>query len=100
MKFFHATIAAALGLAGATGCSSGERLAGCGDQELRGHVEILEQFDLLKVDLEPFDGPPVFIVGTPTIEWALLHDIRDVAGSDPERIRRILCDLDFSSLDL
>lgn len=77
-----------------------ETVASCSDRELRAHVEVLEHFDLLKTDLEPFDGPPSYIVGTPAIEWTLLRDIRDFDASDGEQIRRMLCDLDFTALDL
>lgn len=76
-------------------------IADCTDAHLRRHVEVLEHFDLLRCDDEPFDGPPLYIVGNSTqgLGWALLQDIRDLAGTDRETIRRVLCDLDFSALD-
>ncbi|MBA2324233.1 MAG: hypothetical protein H0V92_09570 [Pseudonocardiales bacterium] len=74
-------------------------IADCSATQLRQHVEVLEHFELLY--REPFDGPPLYIVGnsTPGVGWRLLQDIRDVAGSDHATMRRILCDLDFSALD-
>jgi hypothetical protein len=76
-------------------------LADCTAVELRRHVEVLEHFDFLHRDDEPFDGPPLYIVGnsTPGIGWALLRDLRQFAGTDHAIMRRILCDLDFSVLD-
>ncbi len=76
-------------------------LADCSATKLRQHAEVLEHFDLLYRDDEPFDGPPVYVVGNSTLDigWALLHDIRNAACGDHATIRRILCDLDFSLLD-
>lgn len=76
-------------------------IANCNDAQLRQHIEVLEHFDLLYRDDEPFDGPPLYVVGnsTPGIGWDLLQDIRDFADTDQAIIRRILCDLDFSALD-
>jgi hypothetical protein len=76
-------------------------IAGCTATQLRQHVEVLEHFELLQRDDEPFDGPPLYVVGnsTPGIGWALLHDIRDLDTSDRPVVRRVLCDLDFTALD-
>jgi hypothetical protein len=76
-------------------------LADCGATKLRRHVEVLEHFDLLNIEQEPFEGPPLYLAGnsTPGVGWELLHDIRHLAGNDHSVIRRILCDLDFSALD-
>lgn len=76
-------------------------IADCTAVQLRQHVEVLEHFDLLYRDDEPFDGPPLYIVGnsTPGIGWPLLQDIRDFADTDQAAFRCIRCDLDFSALD-
>lgn len=68
---------------------------------VRQHADVLGHFDLLYLEHDPFDGPPLYIVGnsTPGIGWQLLHDIRHFAIGDHGVIRRILCDLDFSALD-
>jgi hypothetical protein len=76
-------------------------LADCTATQLRQHVEVLEHFDLLQRDDEPFDGPPLYIVGnsTPGIGWALLQDIHDLDTPERPVVRRVLCDLDFTALD-
>lgn len=76
-------------------------IADCTATQLRQHVEVLEHFELLQCDDEPFDGPPLYIVGnsTPGIGWPLLHDIRDLDTPDRPVVRRVLCDLDFTALD-
>jgi hypothetical protein len=38
-------------------------IANCTPSQLRQHVEVLEHFDLLRRDHEPFDGPPVYVIG-------------------------------------
>ena len=76
-------------------------LVDCTAVQLRQHVEVLEHFELLHREDEPFDSPPRYIAGNSTqdIGWPLLQDIRDFADTDLATIRRILCDLDFTTLD-
>ncbi len=77
-------------------------LADCTAPQLRQHVEVLEHFELLHRDDQPFDGPPLFIVGnsTPGVGWPLLQCIRDLDAPERPVVHRVLCDLDFSALDL
>src|SRR5664279_3106600 len=76
-------------------------IADCTATELRQHIEVLEHFELLYRDDEPFDGPPLYVVGnsTPGIGWPLLQDIRDLDAPERPVVRHILCDLDFAALD-
>jgi hypothetical protein len=69
-------------------------------RNVNGYAEVLEQAGLLKIDEEPFDETPLYIVGTPNIEWTFLNDLRRLAAGDQSVISRVLVDLDFVALDL
>lgn len=77
-------------------------IADCSLAQLREYADALDYFRLLYIDPEPMDGgPPEYVVrhSTPEIGWPLLQDIRQYLGNDHSVLRRILCDLDFSTLD-
>ncbi len=76
-------------------------LADCSATQLRHHVEVLTHFDMLHHDTDPFDGPPLYVVGnsTPGNGWPLLRDIRELETPSRPVVRRVLCDLDFTALD-
>ena len=76
-------------------------LAACSPSKLRQNLDVLTDFDLLYTELDPFEGPPLHIVGNSTLStgWTLLQEIWEFTSGDRTLLRQILCDLDFSVLD-
>lgn len=76
-------------------------IADCTAPQLRQHIEVLEHFALLHRGDEPFDGPPLYVVGNsaPGIRWGLLRDFRELDTPSRPVVRRVLCDLDFTAID-
>jgi hypothetical protein len=76
-----------------------EQLADCPTGELIDHLNVLEHFELAFIDVEPFEGPPLAVVGNSTeVGWPLLRDLHEL--DDKNLVRQALIELDFTALDV
>lgn len=78
-----------------------EQLASCSQRELRQYLQVLEHFELVAVDFEPFEGPWMVSArnSTPTIGWPVMKDLRELATRMEGAVRRAIVDLDFTVFD-
>lgn len=78
-----------------------EQLASCSKSELMQYLQVLEHFELVSVDFEPFE-PPWMVTArnsTPTIGWPIMTDLLKLARTVEGAVRRVIVDLDFTVFD-
>ena len=78
-----------------------EQLASCSQPELMQYLQVLEHFELVAVDLEPFEPPWMVSArnSTPTIGWPVMKDLWELASSVEGAVPRAIVELDFTVFD-